>query len=357
MIDNIQGSYVSQKINKVRWKPEGGLDSQTFLIGSWDDEDNQISLWVCPPVDKDEDIDVAPIKVYSHPHKGDVTEIKFIDNNNFLAASSLGSVQLLRVVDRTQAESTRFITTSSWDNIHYFPTGEESSCTGLASFEEDVATIGEDGRINLLSTREEGITKIYDDADSCSLCSVCFLKHNELLTGNSRGQMKIWDLRSGDDKPQSTFMLSGEQVGATCVTPHPTQRHLLLAGGEDGSVTVWDLRENAAPATLLSAHSQAVSELQFHPDRPEHLFTCSNSGELWHWNTTSFTKYSAINTLSNRSLEENPWLSNDAVKHRIEVSQLMPPLHLPVNSLDLNRSRLVCGSDTEAVYVIKNLPI
>lgn len=47
------------------------------------------------------------------------------------------------------------------------------------------------------------------------------------------------------------------QVGATCVTPHPSQRHLLLAGGEDGSLTVWDLRENTSPATLLSAHSQA----------------------------------------------------------------------------------------------------
>lgn len=57
------------------------------------------------------------------------------------------------------------------------------------------------------------------------------------------------------------------------------------------------------------------------------------------------------------ALEDNPWLSNDAVKHRMEVTQLMPLLHLPVNSLDLNRSRLVCGSDTEAVYIIKNLPI
>lgn len=53
---------------------------------------------------------------------------------------------------------------------------------------------------------------VIDDADSCSLRCVCFLKHYELLTGNARGQMKIWDLRSSSDKPQSTFMLSGEQV-------------------------------------------------------------------------------------------------------------------------------------------------
>lgn len=36
---------------------------------------------------------------------------------------------------------------------------------------------------------------------------------------------------------------------------HPTQRHMVLAGGEDGSLTVWDLRHNTFPVTLLSAHS------------------------------------------------------------------------------------------------------
>lgn len=46
---------------------------------------------------------------------------------------------------------------------------------------------------------------------------MCFLKHNEVLTGNLRGQMKVWDLKNAVDKPASTFMLSGEQV---CVTVH-----------------------------------------------------------------------------------------------------------------------------------------
>jgi len=51
-----------------------------------------------------------------------------------------------------------------------------------------------------------------EGADSCSLRCVCFLKHNEVLTGNLRGQMKVWDLKNAVDKPAFTFMLSGEQV-------------------------------------------------------------------------------------------------------------------------------------------------
>lgn len=40
-------------------------------------------------------------------------------------------------------------------------TGEQATCSGLALFEDDIATIGEDGRINLLSAKQEGSVRIY----------------------------------------------------------------------------------------------------------------------------------------------------------------------------------------------------
>ncbi|XP_075223788.1 nucleoporin 43 [Lycorma delicatula] len=357
---NLHGTFVSQKVNKVRWKPELGLDSETFITGSWDDKENKLILWLYPPLtglEEEDESDIYPRVIYKHPHEGDVTEIKFVTASKFLVSSSSGFVQLLEVVDKTRAPNTHFKNIVRWDDLHFFSSGDKSSCTGLATFEEDVATIGEDGRISLLSLHHEKLLRVIDDADSCSLRCTCFLKHNELLTGNLRGHMKVWDLRSANNKPISTFMLSGEQIGASCVAHHPTQRHLVLAGGEDGALTVWDLRQNTFPVTLLSAHTQAVSELQFHPDRPEHVFTCSVSGEVWHWNTASVTRSSAISSGSDLSLlaEENPWLSSDAAKHRMEVFSLMPVISQPINSLDVNHTRLICGCDNEAVYVIRNL--
>lgn len=47
--------------------------------------------------------------------------------------------------------------------------------------------------------------------------------------------MKLWDLRSEKNVPSSTFMLSGDQVMPTCLVYHPTQRHLLVAGDEEGN--------------------------------------------------------------------------------------------------------------------------
>lgn len=362
MGDNVHGAFLSQKIGKVRWKPEFGVDAETFVTGSWDNEENQLILWYYPPLSElqeEEYLDAYPQVVYEQQFEGDVTELKFVTNNKFLVSSSFGRVQLFDILDRTQAAKAKLREVITWDTCHYFKTGERSSCTGIATFEEDVATIGEDGRINLLSLHSERLVRVIDEADTSSLRCTCFLKHNELLTGNLRGHMKIWDLRSHEDKPESTFMLSGDQIGATCVIHHPTQRHLVLAGGEDGALTVWDLRHNTFPVTVLTAHSQSVSELQFHPDRPEHLFTCSANGEIWHWNTSSISRNSAIGSASDMSviagIEDNPWLNPDVAKNRMEVYALMPAISQPINSFDLNRTRLVCGCDNEAVYVIKNL--
>lgn len=55
--------------------------------------------------------------------------------------------------------------------------------------------------------------------------------------------------------------------------------------------------------------------------------------------------------------EENSWLSSDATKHRMEIFSLMPTICKPINSLDVNRTRLICGCDNEAIYIISNLPL
>ena len=47
---------------------------------------------------------------------------------------------------------------------------------------------------------------------------------------------------------------SGDRVPLLCVDKHPTQSHLLAAGGQDGVVSIWDLRQKLYPVTLLEAH-------------------------------------------------------------------------------------------------------
>ncbi|XP_026286203.1 nucleoporin Nup43 [Frankliniella occidentalis] len=360
MDDRIQGTFISEKISKVRWKPESGFESYHFVTGSWDNEDlNRVTLWSCPGEGIDEKDD--PCMVCEKPITGDVTELKFVQNDQFLVSTSSSSVELIKIVGVGDAASTVLKPIVSWDKLHPFKTGELGACTGFATFLTDVATIGENGSIVSLNLEKRQPIRIIESADSCSLRCVLYLRHSEILTGNLRGQMKKWDLRVADDKPHMTFMLSGDQVSlsATCIAQHPTQQHTLLVGGEDGSITVWDLRQTSY-AVPLAAHSGLVSEMIFHADRPEHLFSTSSSGEAWHWDTSSVsrsvrpnqnTPWTGFDPLQN----ENPWLNTDAVKHRLNVVSLMPTLHKGINSVDVNKDKAVVGCDNEAVYIITDV--
>lgn len=41
------------------------------------------------------------------------------------------------------------------------------------------------------------------------------------------------------------------------------------------------------PVSLLKAHEAEMWEVHFHPSNPDHLFTCSEDGSLWHWDAST----------------------------------------------------------------------
>lgn len=71
MAQNIQGTFVSQKINKTRWRPDPFNNSHSFLSCSWDDEQNSVKLW---DFQENDDSEVYPFVVAEIGHNGDVTE-------------------------------------------------------------------------------------------------------------------------------------------------------------------------------------------------------------------------------------------------------------------------------------------
>lgn len=45
------------------------------------------------------------------------------------------------------------------------------------------------------------------------------------------------------------------QVAVCNLAGHPTQQHLVAAGGEDGTLALWDMRNTAHPFTIIAAHN------------------------------------------------------------------------------------------------------
>ncbi|XP_060524404.1 nucleoporin Nup43 [Cylas formicarius] len=339
---NVHGNFVSEKISKIRWRPDGFNESNSFVTGSADNDVNNVRLWEFCEIEED----IFPIAVASLPYCGDVTEIKFLNPNYFVSSSSSGSVHLQTIVTGP-ADDVGLKQENKWTDIHYFFNGDRSSCTGLALYESDIVTVGEDGRINLLTAQMENVVRTIENADSCSIQSVIFMKHNEILTSNLRAQMKIWDLRVPDDKPSNSFMLNGDQVIPTCLAFHPNQRHLVIAGDELGALSVWDLRHDTFPVNVFNAHEGSISEIQFNRDDPNKLFSCSSAGEVWHWASKGRKQFS-----SGFDEDASVWLVPGSAKSNLEVFTLMSTIDKPINSLDMCKGRVICGCDNEAIYLI-----
>lgn len=75
------------------------------------------------------------------------------------------------------------------------------------------------------------------------------------------------------------------QVPITCIAQHPSQKHFIFTGSEEGDIGVWDMRTNSLLTTMNSGDTSPLTELAFHPLEPDHLFSCSYGGRLLQWSS------------------------------------------------------------------------
>ncbi|XP_060096742.1 nucleoporin Nup43 [Heteronotia binoei] len=369
-MEDVVAKYVSQKISKTRWRPVSATTLQSpevFATGSWDNEENNISIWL---VGDFEGLGVSgeyhgePHLLCDIQHSGDVMDLQFLDQERIVAASSTGSVTIFKHHQNNETLSI----SRKWEKAHHYnPSYSSASCTGIICNSPEIFTVGEDGKINLFTAERVDAVRTLDNADSSSLHAVTCLRTTEILTVNSIGQLKIWDFRQQGNEPSQIFSLTGERVPLHCVDRHPNQQHIVATGGQDGALSIWDVRQGSMPASLLKAHEAELWEVHFHPSSPDHLFTCSEDGSLWHWDASMDVsgKKSVLHTggrsstfLSQTAIHQSittPWLNSDPAKDRIETTNLISSPTLSINSLDVLSSCLVYGTDAESIYVKKNL--
>lgn len=372
--------FVSQKISKIRWRPSGTpslQQSSVFATGSWDDEERQLSVWSVGQNNledeiyaldmEDTSVDMEPRLLASIKHSGDVTDLKYFNQELIVSSSSTGSVKVFRHNQSTQTiECLR-----EWDMVHYYG-ALPCPCTCITTRDDLLVTGGEDGRICVLNIENKQINKLIEKADSCTVNSLIFLRQNEILTTNSTGQLKIFDLRHNPHETPQTLSLSGEHIALMCVDKHPSQQHIVATGAVEGTLCLWDLRQQQTPVTLLEGHSGPMWEVKFHPNYPNHLFTCSEDGSLWHWDASTNTSAypgtptgasignlsmslgAGVSSQSTKISSASPWLASDVARHKIDIVALLDSSGggLSVNSLDIEDDTLLCGSDNESIYTI-----
>jgi len=196
-----------------------------------------------------------------------ISDMKWLDKNSLLVGDLNGRVSFVRLsngqMDFVQSwpKLKRPITAVSAVNF-----GELAAC---------VAT--ESGQIALLTLDDKDYVRSYSD-DTCVL-SLTSISSTTIASGNLFGQMKWWDVRTAEARPERIFSCD-EQVGINTLAQHPGRSNLVVGGATDGSLFVWDTRSDKLPLTHIKKHSAPVLELKFHSHRPVAV-SCGNDGKMF----------------------------------------------------------------------------
>nr|XP_016940061.1 nucleoporin Nup43-like [Drosophila suzukii] len=356
---NVSTHYISEKVARVRWLPEQLQQSERFVTGSWDMDRNFVRLWRLQSnqyatATESDNVDNVPRCMDKVAMEDDVTAMEFVDKDTLAVSCADGHLSVFNV--QRAVEEDQMQRTARSERLHCFQRSQESApCTDLSVYGTDIATAGEDGCVNIVSVGNVRQVKRTIEADSMALFSICYISQHELVAANRMGVIRTLDGRVATEaQPKLTFMVASQDDKSSnfvsSLSTHPMQQHILLCGSEEGSITVWDLRNLNYPASYLSAHKSPINEIGFHRKDPSKLFTAAEGGEVWMWSENK-----VLGCESSKKDGNSPWLSGDRVRSLVDVEGVLTNIRKAVNSFDVHGSRLVCGGDTEAVYLVDNI--
>lgn len=180
----VNGTFLSEKISKIRWIPEQYTAPDSFVTGSWDFQPNSVKVWklisgTSEYASGDDMADESVPKCTAElPVNGDVTGLQFVDADHIVVGSTDGQVTVVNI-DRNLARQ-NLRERVNFGVIHRFDNQVAAACNALATYEHQVATVGEDGRLNVLAINQKRLFRSFDAADSCSLTCVAFVSDKEV---------------------------------------------------------------------------------------------------------------------------------------------------------------------------------
>lgn len=349
--ESVNCVFLSQHISRIKWRPTvSSLEkSKMFATGSSGEAENTVSIWDIsqmknpyvvedynPSNDEGYFEQKYPKKVSSLEVGADVSALSYVKSEGVVIGNTAGLIKYLSI-SPTQKLSESFV----WEGLHSSKMG---GCSGLDVNLPDIATVGDDGSIHILHVTTAKPLHSLPGVDSCAITCVRWLSSSELSTTNSIGQLRIYDVRSPncDDKPQRVIMSTVDPQTLRSLDRHPSQAHMLAAGGADGCLTFFDLRQDKAAIAKLQLHQSDVWDVRFNQQQPDLLYTCSEDGSVRKLDTSSNIKH----------LNASP----SATTSPIQISEMVEG-EVAVNAIDVSGSSLVCANDSDAIYLLQDEPV
>lgn len=228
---------------------------------------------------------------------------------------------------------------------------EGKCCIDLMDGGVECVTVGDDGRINLVTVGDSNLNyrRLFDSGGLVSYTSVKWASPVEFATGGYGFGLHWWDQRKPGG-PVSQFKGNWDKNLNSGIVHsidiHPSRKHTCLAAGSLGTVLAWDLRMQQQPIILSGtgagdgAGNTAVQSI--------------SESEVWE---VQYDRCIKSNTSSTRILPAMI-CSEDGILGVIEQGE--EPIELlaepcAINSFDIDRHNpldVICSLEWESVAIL-----
>ncbi|XVF47859.1 hypothetical protein PTKIN_Ptkin03bG0144400 [Pterospermum kingtungense] len=222
------------------------------------------------------------------------------------------------------------------------------SAVDLREGGSECVTVGEDGRVNLVSlvgdSSKLSYGRIFDANGLVGYTAVKWASPTEFVTGGYGFGLQWWDKRKPGG-PVSQFKgnwCQGKTSGIVhSVDIHPSRKHTCLAGGSSGTVFAWDLRVQQQAIVLSGAARALLSE-----------------SEVWEVQYDRYARSSNTSNISSTRILPVMICSEDGILAVIEqgeesIGLLAEPC--AINSFDIdqqNPSDIICSLEWESIAIL-----
>ncbi|KAH8596730.1 WD repeat-containing protein-like protein 89 [Bisporella sp. PMI_857] len=160
-----------------------------------------------------------------------------------------------------------------------------------------LVSISSDDKLRLLDPLNLGspavVKKINQDVTSLRV----LLDEGVVVTGGRDGRVEVLDLRSSGKNVAKTT--PAPILSLACSSPYGVAAGTELTNHQ-ATVLIWDTRKLDEPAVqYVESHSDDITELQFHPSRPQILLSGSTDGLVNIYNVTTTDEEEALHQTIN----------------------------------------------------------
>ncbi|MED6107321.1 hypothetical protein PIB30_012973 [Stylosanthes scabra] len=330
-------------IDAVRWLPQLSPFDRFAVLATFDTDSGSSSIEI-------HSLKPNPLSLQSHSSFSSSSRVSSLRASQFLqktvvaASTAAGSLHIL-FSDPADARFESEVSVPEEEGLHSVP----GSCVDLMDGGVECVTVGEDGRVNLVSIGNSNLSyrRLFDSGGLVSYTAAKWASPVEFATGGYGFSLQWWDQRKPGG-PVSQFKANWDQNFSAGIVHsidiHPSRKHTCLAGGSLGTVFAWDLRWQQQPIMLSGAGAgagntgvQSISE-----------------SEVWDVQYDRCIKSSATSTRILPAMI----CSEDGILAVIEQGE--EPIELlaepcAINSFDIDRhnpSDVICSLEWEAVAIL-----